>query len=322
MSNFPCKVREINGIEAKTPILVPSFSSKGINRFDEIFYNLKDYLSEAALFSSYDLYYKLIDGNQIYGTELLFIDSGGYEATVEPDFSEVYHFIQKPLDWKEEFYFEQIESIEPLTDIILINYDYAGLPVKEQIDKANYIFSKFPMFESDFLIKPKYGEGKIDIESVINNVSRLNSFSVLGFTEKELGYSLYERCMNIYKLRTAFDDNDLNLPIHIFGCLDPLNIIIYFLCGADIFDGLSWLRYGFKGNNPVYFNSFAISSGKWCLRNDELKLLTYLENIKSLNNLKQKMQLFVKERDLSVFEMDERTEREIVKIMDLVREEN
>jgi len=321
MSNYLCKERLVNGIEATTPILIPSFSSKGIRHFAEIFYNLKDYLSEATLFSSYDLYYNLIDGKQIYETEILFIDSGGYEAGIEPDLSEVYDFPHKPLDWNEEFYFKQIACIEPMTDIVLINYDYMGLPVIEQINKANSIFSKFPLFSSDFLIKPESREGKINIESVINNVSKLSSFSILGFTEKELGYSVYERCQNICKIRNALDDIGLNQPIHIFGCLDPLNIIVYFLCGADIFDGLSWLRYGFKDNNPVYFNSLAISSGKWNLRTDELKLISYLENIKTLNNLKHKMKLFTQENDLSVFELDETTEREITKIIDLVKVE-
>ncbi|WNS73675.1 hypothetical protein RRV45_12175 [Bacillus sp. DTU_2020_1000418_1_SI_GHA_SEK_038] len=318
MSNYLCKERLVKGIEVTTPILIPSFSSKGIRQFAEIFYNLKDYLSDATLFSSYDLYYNLIDGKQIYETEILFIDSGGYEAGIEPDLSEIYDFPHKPLDWNEEIYFKQIACIEPMTDIVLINYDYMGLPVFEQINKANSIFSKFPLFSSDFLIKPENGEGKINIESVINNVSRLSSFSILGFTEKELGYSVYERCRNICKIRNTLNDKGLKQPIHIFGCLDPLNIIVYFLCGADIFDGLSWLRYGFKDNNPVYFNSFAISSGNWSLRTDELKLISYLENIKTLNNLKHKMKLFTQENDLSVFELDKTTEREITKIIDLV----
>ncbi|UPM54528.1 hypothetical protein [Gottfriedia acidiceleris] len=321
MSNFLCKERIVNEIKATTPILIPSFSSKGIRDFSEIFYNLKDYLSDVTLFSSYDLYHKLIDSKQIYETELLFIDSGGYEAAIEPDLSEVYGMAHKPLEWNEEYYLKQIECIEPMTEIVLVNYDYMGLPLIEQINKASTIFNKFTSFASDFLIKAENGEGKINVESVISNINKLSSFSILGFTEKELGFSVIERCKNIYKIRKALDDKGLNQPIHIFGCLDPLNIIVYFLCGADIFDGLSWLRYGFKDNIPVYFNSYAITSGKWNLRTEDLKMSIYLDNIKTLNKLKHSMKLFTKVKDLSVFELDEMTQIEITKMIDLVKEE-
>ena len=35
-------------------------------------------------------------------------------------------------------------------------------------------------------------------------------------------------------------------PIHIFGCSDPKSIILLVLSGADIFDGLGWIKHAFN----------------------------------------------------------------------------
>lgn len=316
-----CEERVISIIETSTPVLIPSFSSKGIKQFDKIFYSLKDYLSEVTLFSAYDLYYKLVDKELIYETDMLFIDSGGYEASIEPDLSEIFGFGHNPNDWKEELYLNQIDNLEEISNIVLINYDYPKIPFSEQVNRAKSIFTKYPSFASDFLIKPDTISGIFDMEKLLEDLPLCSNFSVIGFTEKELGLSVFERCRNIYKIRKRLNQIGLNKPIHIFGCLDPLNIITYFLCGADIFDGLSWLRYGFQSNRPIYINSYAISSGKWMYTNDEVRILTYLENIKILNALKHKMKLYIKEKDLSVFELDQQTETEIFNLMEIIKEE-
>ncbi len=47
---------------------------------------------------------------------------------------------------------------------------------------------------------------------------------------------------NIAKLRKALDKAGLNIPLHVFGSLDTVTTPLYFLAGADIFDGLTWLR--------------------------------------------------------------------------------
>lgn len=102
--------------------------------------------------------------------------------------------------------------------------------------------------------------------------------------------------------------------------MDPLNIILYFLCGADIFDGLSWLRFGLHRNHPIYFNSYAISSGNWTNTNYEIRLLAAYKNLKLLEELTDKLKTFTKDQDLSVFNLDERTKYEIKTIIETVKE--
>jgi len=46
-------------------------------------------------------------------------------------------------------------------------------------------------------------------------------------------------------------------PIHVFGSLDTLSTLLYFVMGADIFDGLTWLRYGYEEGRTIYRHEFA-----------------------------------------------------------------
>jgi hypothetical protein len=313
-----CMRRKIENIDFLTPILIPSFSSKGIKQFRMMYNFLENRLTEASLVSAYDLYYKFIDADNIYETEILFIDSGGYEAISEHDLSDVYGNEYSPNEWTLEFYLEQVNRIEPITNIVLVNYDFQGMSTLEQIEKSKDIFKMFPIYTSDFLYKSIKDNGILNIDEYLENIELVSSFSILGFTEKELGRSVFERCRNIYRIREALEDLGLDKPIHIFGCLDPLNIIVYFLCGADIFDGLSWLRYSFYNYNPTYFNSYSISRGFWNLTDVEVKLLSCSENLIILNELKKKMNCFTKTKDLTIFNLDKKTTDEILKLVEKV----
>ncbi|WP_077428550.1 queuine tRNA-ribosyltransferase family protein [Anoxybacillus flavithermus] len=313
-----CMRRKIENVNVMTPILVPSFSSKGIKHFKMMYNFLVNRLTEASLVSAYDLYYKFIDAEKIYETEIVFIDSGGYEAIAEHDCSDIYGNEYSPNEWKLDFYLEQVNKIEPLTNIVLVNYDSQGMSTLEQIEKAKDIFSMFPHYTSDFLYKPIKDNGLLNINEYLEHIELVSPFSILGFTEKELGQSVLERCRNIYRIREALEGAGLDKPIHIFGCLDPLNIIVYFLCGADIFDGLSWLRFSFYNNNPTYFNSYSISRGFWHLSDVEVKLLSCSENLITLNELKKKMNHFTKIKDLTLFNLDKKTNNEILKLVEKV----
>ena len=43
----------------------------------------------------------------------------------------------------------------------------------------------------------------------------------------------------------ALDDAGVGIPIHVFGSLDPLISPIYWLAGAEIFDGLTWINMAY-----------------------------------------------------------------------------
>src|SRR5260221_13350584 len=57
--------------------------------------------------------------------------------------------------------------------------------------------------------------------------------------------------LELISLRIPWD-----IPIHIFGCFDPQTIPYLFFSGADIFDGLSWMRYYFRDGHSFYYREF------------------------------------------------------------------
>ena len=69
------------------------------------------------------------------------------------------------------------------------------------------------------------------------------------------------RMRNIAKLRQALDANDVKAPIHVFGSLDAMTTVLYFVAGAEIFDGLTWLRFGFHGGRTMYYQNYSVVKG-------------------------------------------------------------
>lgn len=314
MNFHACQKRKANELE--TPLLVPSFSSKGIKNIGALYDYLKDSLGDASLISAYDLHYGFIQRGNIFETDIVFVDSGGYERNQEHDMSEIYGVDYVPKPWNIEMYEEEVKKIEPIANMVLVNYDVEDpISFDKQVELASKYFRNYPTFISDFLCKPIAKGQPIDVDNLIQNVYFLSNFNILGLTEKELGSSVLERCTNIYRIRLALNKANINMPIHIFGCLDPLNILVYFLSGADIFDGLSWLRFAYNENIPTYFNSHAILSGRWHLDDIEARVLLYSENIQQLSNIKTKMEQFVETRDLKTLGLNDDVLAQITRLI-------
>ena len=85
-----------------------------------------------------------------------------------------------------------------------------------------------------------------EIDMIIENILKYeNSFEIIGFPEREIGSNIIQSCKFIKTLRNKMDDMGIFKPIHIFGCSDPKSIILLIMAGADIFDGLGWIKYAF-----------------------------------------------------------------------------
>ncbi|MFM1654585.1 hypothetical protein ACI7RC_21185 [Brevibacillus sp. B_LB10_24] len=294
MENHLGKIRYIRKLGSSTPILVPSFSSKGFPHVKGLHDYLKQHLTDASLVSTYDLHYRYLLSDHIYESDILFVDSGGYERIREHDVSDIYGDLHFPSEWNENLYEQEVSKLKPITDIVLVNFDYwESSPLDVQINRAKGHFEKYPEFASDFLCKPISNEDVlINVEDVIKKIKLFAPFDVLGFTEKELGHSVFERALNIFRIRKALSDAGLDTPIHVFGCLDPLSVTLFFLCGADIFDGLSWLRFSFKNGVPSYFNHYSISNGLWQRHDSEVKVIGFSENLSELVQLKNRLTKF------------------------------
>lgn len=301
------------GSQIETPILVSSFSSKGFrflaqknrplkSEVVELIKLTSEALYETVLVSAFDLKYYLgsainVRRNLKLFPDFLFIDSGGYETIEDYDLNEVYRFPIKSREWNLHLHEEELKKFQT-TPLVIISYDNGQerrMSLRNQIERAKKLFMKFPDQLNDFLIKPSQKhDTHLNIEEVLDNLSLMKKFNVIGVTEKELGNSISNRIMNLKTIRSSLDKIGCSSPIHIFGNLDPLTSVLYFVNGAEIFDGLTWLRYGFHNGLCVSKANIDMLEGR-INEPDGMNANTVMyQNIIYMRRLTQEMKSFIK----------------------------
>lgn len=243
------KIALKSGTSLETPLLLPSFSSKTFQdeQVGKIIEYMESVITDEVLISAYDLYYREIK-KKITFPSVVFIDSGGYEASLDSDLSDTGKKTHRSRRWVREFHQQVLSRWSYSPDTVLVSFDSpkAKTDLSSQISRARRLFDSYPLGVSELLIKAiSSREPYIDVSQVIHRVHDLAAFDIIGFTEKELGDSTLQRMCNIAKIRDALNKAGMETPIHVFGSLDTISTPLYFLAGADIFDGLTWLRFAF-----------------------------------------------------------------------------
>ena len=170
--------------------------------------------------------------------------------------------------------------------------------IPQQIDAAVEAFKDFPSLGREILFKPETkGQGFVPVPKVIAEASRFTEFDIIGITETELGDSFLERMANIARIRVALDQANLSKPLHIFGSLDPVSTPLYFLAGADVFDGLSWIRFAYQDDIAIYHrNNAPLKFG--ITDRDQLSLArSYDANLHYLSELKGRLTRYLLDGD-------------------------
>lgn len=305
------KIHHPLGVTLETPMLVPSFSSKGFwigksgeSEVNDICSVASEYLTETMLISAFDIACEYLPIFESAITELTFVDSGGYEISDFHDLSAVYRHPLKIQEWSVEKLTEVYSSWPEHIPAVFVSYDHPKLrkSLHEQIDSAKELLSNYPRQLHTLLIKPETeGQHYVQVRNVVASCEDLRGFQILGFTEKELGNSILKRMANIAEIRIAMDDKNINIPIHIYGSLDPITSILYFLSGAEIFDGLTWLRYGYAYGHACYWNNYGAKAIGIQRDDDFIKAKTIQENLSFLIELTSQMQKFLLEYDFNKF---------------------
>lgn len=293
-----CRKRKIKSLDIQTPLLVPSFSSKNFIDIGETWEYLSEQIRDVVLLSAYDLFYGHINLPQ-KGADVVFIDSGGYETAVEYDLSETVHKPYQPKEWDVNKHCLALEDVDTLSALVLVSFDNPQQDLQSQINQASGLFAKYPACASDFLLKP-HQTPFIEPNLIASKSDELSHFDILGITEKELGETIQDRVLNLINLRASFDQKGLDIPIHIFGCLDPSSVWLYYLCGADIFDGLTWLRFVFQDNLPVYRNSWAVKNKFITYNEKNLQALAWQNNLATLKDQQIEMGKYVSQQDVDL----------------------
>lgn len=251
-------------------------------------------LAESLLISSYDIYHRHYRDAETFlkNTALVFLDSGGYELTPDFDSTEPKVVAHSAKPFTAADYDQVLKKLTRDPGVIplaISNFDWdsKNLPIESQILAAQALFNRFPDCLSNFIIKPHTPTGHtLDMDEIVRHIRKLRAFGIIGVTEKELGKNLMDRLKSIAKLRQAMDDNSVSAPIHVWGGLDPVITPLYFFAGAEIFDGVSWLRYAFHQGMAVNRESHGFL-GKHGIEtpHDHLVLLCINENLTSLQRL-------------------------------------
>lgn len=219
---------------------------------------------------------------------------GGYETSYEHDLSMVSIDEVNPHDWNEKLLVEVYDNLPPIGSYVLVGYDQTGQPIPEQIEHTRELLSKYTVGLRSILLKrEKIDERYIDVREVIRHVDKLSAFDIVGLTEKELGKSMLERMCSISLIREELDKNGIQVPLHIFGSLDPITTVLYFLAGAEIFDGLTWLRYSYLNGVATYIHNHGALQLGINQRDDRVRAKSFVDNINYLQDLSFQMREYL-----------------------------
>jgi hypothetical protein len=312
-------VRLLDGaIEFETPILVPGLSSKALGpilaqvpgkttlgqRTASLVHSesLIDGIQESLLVSAYDINLDLLTDSKKFCSgfkssrwskpNLLIIDSGWYEKTVGPPGGQYVHEAGAAEEWMVEDFEQTIDSLDKNVRAVVVSWDNTG-SYPEQIGNAQAFFGTRRRFGSTILLKPP-GDGRFHSFKNLSSADAadLRFFGVVGVTEKELGDSIIDRLEALARLRTALDDADVDAPVHVFGGLDPLYTPLYVAAGAEIFDGLGWLRYAYRDGFAYYRDAAPLLERQMTKRWSQAVMSTQLRNLDEMAQLTEELKLF------------------------------
>lgn len=290
-------------IAASTPLLIPSFSSRAaipsqlsIEMAIDI---MSEIITDVSLISAYDVYHSKGRFPKLEAQNLLFIDSGGYECIADNNLTDIGFYKPPSNEWDAQKHVETIDAFSTPIPLVLISYDHPHqrCSIDEQIHSASDLFAGRDVLK-EILLKSS-SRSPIDVGQVSQNIESLREFDVLGMTEKELGATVLTRMKSIAHLRLEMEKVGLQIPIHIFGSLDPITSPLYYLSGADIFDGLSWLRYSFGDGELHYINCKGIVSKGIEVEQRMMWVEICQENYYALKELENKLRLVHDTQDLN-----------------------
>lgn len=298
-----------NGVEIfQTPLLIPSFSSKGFPEVKKIIALMREFITETVLVSAYDVHYGHLASQKLTFPRVIFLDSGGYEARIEHDLSESYGQAYKPKKWTANDHRDVIKRWRSNVTTVLVSYDSPTkhTSIEHQVDAALKLKHDFPQFPVELLIKPENKRDRLNIAAILPKVIKdLPAFSVVGFTENELDAKIINRMSKIAQARKIMDDAGVDVPIHVFGSLDTFSTVLYFLSGAEIFDGLTWLRFGFLRGQTIYKQNYGPMKNTvdGLLRKaEDLSHSMWRDNYYYLESLRGQMRNFLKTGEYGSFD--------------------
>lgn len=280
------QVREVHKLEVRTPLIAPSFSSFGFPHVSNVWEEFRHKLYGVCLVSAFDVAGRVIPRDAAEWVNVVILDSGLYESTKGANEHGQLHTSSLIDHWTRATYLEVVRDIGDKGNTILVNFDQVG-SLEDQIERAAEDFSNASCSASDFLVKPTDLAAFVNLPRLAHHKDALSQFGIIGITAREIGNSFLQRCRSVVMLRDLLNDAGLRTPIHVFGAINPYEVLVYFLCGADIFDGLNWLRLAFRDHASVSIDESAMEHLKWNLTDLDLWNAEWTHNLRFLYRLQE-----------------------------------
>lgn len=300
-----CQKRNLvfpNGVAIRTPILVPSFSSR-VKEIGSIFEATKQFIDGPFLISLFDVAKGHVQAPLDFAAPV-FLDSGGYEVSKQSDLSDVSDENTNVSAWSISEYQQAVKNWNSPVETVFISYDHPKkrCTVAEQIKNAAAVELPPGPYARELLLKPEtVSQSFLQMDSIAKSAGQMGQFAAIGVTEKEIGNSVFERMKNIASLRKKLHQVGIECPIHVFGSLDTVTTLFYFVAGADIFDGLTWLRYAYSGGRTLYRQDYGIVELNINMKAPKVEALCWSKNYQYLGEMQQTMRRFLHKEDFTVF---------------------
>lgn len=306
----------VRKVEVSTPLIAPSFSSRGFPQINEIWETFRHKLHGACLVSAFDMAAGRVSADAVELVNVVILDSGLYESSKEEEYPAQLAASSLTVDWTREKYHEVVEGLGRRGNVMLVNFDQAG-EIDGQIARAVEDFSHAAHAASDFLIKPPNDSPLVNLPKLGSYQECLGQFDVIGITAREVGSTLLERCNAVVTLRDLLDEAGLKTPIHVFGAISPYEVLAYFLCGADIFDGLNWLRFAFRNHASIAIGESALEDLKWQLTDSELFTEVWTDNLRFLYHLQEALREYTLSRDSELLMEEFPVARQVAQVAEI-----
>jgi hypothetical protein len=298
---------QLHGREFLTPLIVPSFSSRAkpptpVLRFLQ---ETLPAIGGPILISAYDVAHEPPDPetnilSEVARASLSFVllDSGGYEVLWNERAADAGLITAGSAPaWSLDRYQAVLDGWPADLPLLAVSWDAPNTNIEHQVEAATDLAAGYPERAIELLLKPT--QNGFDFSEIVAVAPALSRFPVVGVTEAEIGESMASRLRSIANLRETLDDCGIQIPIHVFGGLDPRMTPLYHAAGADVFDGLSWLRYAYQGEQGVYDKSFVAIHSPRDVENDQIWDMR-ARNTRFLVDLQIKMSRFQVSQDFAV----------------------
>jgi len=234
----------------RTPFFFPAISTiKAEHKIYDYFNLLKKTSYPGFLISSYDIYHdekrELIiqDLNKVTeGIIFTFLDSGKYEA-----------YWRNDTQWTIKKFGTILKEVN--VDLCF-SFDifWEGGNVEKHIKKTITYSAMTAGMQKLGNTIPIIHTNSEDFIKIIRGVVEGINPQIIGIVERELGASLFERAKAIKKIRDELDKIGRDIPIHLLGTGNPISMLIYTLCGADLFDSFDWYNSVVNPKNGLLYH--------------------------------------------------------------------